>query len=99
LKRGFLATIEELSSVDAFGCDEKFFAKFEPVWISEYDAGEWSASAGIVDDILNQTANIPMSLSKVNRAKCCRSLPMESVRFENTPLTTPLSTNNSTHLF
>ena len=37
---GFLAGIDEGSSVETFGCDEGFFPEFIAVWVTENDTGE-----------------------------------------------------------
>jgi len=55
--------------VEAFGCDEGFFAEFVAVGVAEDDAGEGGAAAGVVDDLLHYPADVAVTLCKVEVAQ------------------------------
>jgi hypothetical protein len=41
-----------LTGVHTLDGNKQLFAGLEAVWVAEMDDGEWSATAGIVDDVL-----------------------------------------------
>lgn len=68
-ERGVLAGVDELAGVHALVGDEGLGVELEAVRVTEDDLGEGSSSAGVVDDLLYDTTDVSMSLSKVERAE------------------------------
>ena len=76
-----LTSVDELAGIHALICDECFFAELEAIRITEGDVGKRGAATGIVDDVFDNTTDIPMSLSVVEGAELCRSLVQPGVAF------------------
>ena len=64
-----LAGVDELAGVHALVGDEGLGVELEAVRVTEDDLGEGSTTAGVVDDLLHDTANIAVSLSEVESAE------------------------------
>lgn len=62
---GVLSGIDELTSVHALVGNEGLGDLLELVRVTELDLGERSTTARVVDDLLHDTADVSMSLSKV----------------------------------
>lgn len=52
----FLATVDELPSVDAFSCNEQFGPLLEAVWVTENHLSQGSSTAGVVNNVLEEKA-------------------------------------------
>jgi len=95
---GLLAAVDECTGVQAFGGDEGLLAELVTVWVAEDDASKGSTTAGVVDDVLYNTPNVTIALSKVEWAEPGRVLVQVSVRFED-GVRAPLRPDNPTHFF
>jgi len=63
---GFGAAIDELAGVHAFNSNEILLVLLEFVLVSEYDLSERGATAGIMQNILDNTLDVSFTLSEVN---------------------------------
>lgn len=71
----FLATEDELASVDALGCDEQLGPFLEPVGVTKDHLSEWSSAARVMDDVLKEMEAFIESFTKaVNRISLNKSL-------------------------
>ena len=64
-ERSVLAGVDELAGVHALICDEGFGVQLVSVWIAELDFGEWCATAWVMDDVLDHTADVAMAFCVV----------------------------------
>lgn len=62
---GVLAGVDELAGVHALVGNEGLGVELEAVGVAENDLGERSTTAGVVDDVLHDTADVAMALSEV----------------------------------
>ena len=69
-----LAGVDELAGVHALVGDEGLGVELEAVRVTENDLGEGGTTAGVVDDLLHNTAGVAMSLGKVESAELGRGL-------------------------
>ena len=60
-----LAGVDELAGVHALVGDEGLGVELEAVGVTEDDLGQGGTTAGVVDDLLHDTANIAVSLGEV----------------------------------
>jgi len=81
---GVLASVDELAGVHAFIGDEGLGDLLVLVGRPENDTGEGRATAGVVDDLLHDTADVAMALGIVERAELRRGLPQAGVGSEHT---------------
>jgi len=65
IEGSFLATVDEGTSVKTLGSNEGLFAELVTVWITEDDAGKRSAAARVMDNFLDNTANVAVPFGKV----------------------------------
>jgi len=63
-----LAAVDEGACMETFGGNEGFFAKLVAVWIAEDHTGKRSTTARVVDDFLDDTANVAIPFGKVEGA-------------------------------
>jgi hypothetical protein len=92
-----LSAVDELTGVHAFGSNEEFFAQLISVWVSEDNASERSTTAWVVNDFLDQAADITVAFSKVQGSDLRGTLSLVDVGAENGTGTFSLGSNNSTH--
>jgi hypothetical protein len=95
---GVLAGVDELAGVHALVGDEGLGDLLELVGAAEGNLGEGSTSAGVVDDLLDDTANVAMTLGEVERSELGRGLAQVGVGGEDASLALSLVTNHATHL-
>lgn len=74
-----LSGVDELASVHALVGDEGLGHLLELVLGAEHDLGEGSTSAGVVDDLLHDTADVSMTLGVVEGSELGRSLAQVGV--------------------
>jgi len=98
LDSSFLSAINELPGVESFGGDHGFATSLVAVRISELDESQGGASTGIVDDVLDHSLDVSVSLSEVDRSQLRRTLLVLVVRFEDRGRSLALRANSSTHL-
>ena len=70
----FLASVDELPGVHALVGDEGFRVELEAVGVTELHFGQRRASAGIVNDVFDDTSNVAVFLREVERSELCWSL-------------------------
>jgi hypothetical protein len=88
-----------LSRIHAFGGDEVFGVLLVVINVSETDGGHWGASTAVVDNVLNNTLNIPFSLSEIEVSELRLGHAQMAVGLKNTLLvTSSLTANNTSHL-
>jgi len=95
---GVLAGVDELSGVHALVRDESLGVQLVAVRVTELDFGERSTTAGIVDDILDYTANVAMALSEIVGTELRGGLVESCVRSEDRATALPLVADDTTHL-
>lgn len=71
---GVLTSVDELAGVHALVGDEGLGDHLELVGVAELDLGEGSTTAGIVDDLLDNTTGVSVSLSVVEGTELGRGL-------------------------
>lgn len=74
-----LSGVDELASVHALVGNEGLGLLLELVGGAEHDLGEGSTSAGVVDDLLHDTADVSMTLGVVEGSELGRSLAQVGV--------------------
>lgn len=94
---GVLSSVDELASVHALVGDEGLGVHLELVGVAEDDLGERSATAGIVDDLLDDTTNVSVSLGIVEGSELGGGLVEAVDGSEDRGATLPLVPDNSTH--
>lgn len=73
-ERGVLAGVDELAGVHALVGNEGLGVQLVAVRVTEGDLCERCATAGVVDDLLHDTADVAMALGEVVGAELCRRL-------------------------
>jgi len=96
-ERGLLAAVNEGSGVKTLGSDESFLAKSVTIWVAEDDTGKRCPTARVVNDFLDDTTYVSISLCEVESAKFGRCLVVVSVRLEDS-VRAPLCPDNPTHV-
>jgi hypothetical protein len=91
-----LAAVDELASVHALGGGELDVVLLEAVTVLELDLGDWRATAGVVDDLLDHAAHVAVALSEVDRAQAARTLPVLRMRDEDGASSLTLPTDDAT---
>jgi len=93
-----LAGIDELSSVHALVGDEGLGVELVSVRVTENDLGEWCAATGIVDNLLDYTANVAMALCIVVGSELRWGLVETGVGGEDRATALSLVADDTTHL-
>jgi len=65
IESSLLATVDEGAGMETFCGNESFRTEFVTVRVAEDDAGKRSATARVVDDLLNDTANVTIPFCKI----------------------------------
>jgi hypothetical protein len=65
IKLTFGAGMDELACVHALDGHEVLCSLLVSVCVSESDLGEWGASSGIVNDVLDNTLDVPTRLAEI----------------------------------
>lgn len=71
---GVLSGVDELAGVHALIGDEGLLGLLELVGVAEDDAGERSATAGVVDDLLDHASHVAMAFGVVEAPELGRGL-------------------------
>jgi len=95
---GVLSSVDELTSVQSLGSDEGLGVKLELVGVAELNTGERCTSARIVDYLLDNAADISVTLSEVERTEFGWGNTQAGVGCEDAASTFTLVSNNATHL-
>lgn len=92
-----LTGVDELAGVHALVGDEGLGDHLVTVGVTELDLGEGSTTAGIVDDLLDDTTGVTVSLSEVEGPELGRGLVQAGVGRENGATALPLVADDTTH--
>merc|ERR1712121_105822 len=87
---GLLSAVDELSSVHTFGGNEQFLPGLVPVWVTEVDDGQGCATTGVVDDVLDDTLDVAITLGVIDRTELGSALAVLDVGLEDRPSSLPL---------
>lgn len=95
-ERCVLAGVDELASVHALVGDECLGHQLELVGVAEGDFGEGRTTAGIVDDVLDDTADVAMALSVIEGPELRWGFVQPGVGCEDRAAALPLIANDTT---
>ena len=91
---GLLAGVDERAGRDALGRNEGLLAELVAVRVTEDDGREGSTTASVVDDLANDTTDVPVLLGEVEVAVASGVLVVVRVGLED-PTRLPLGTNDT----
>jgi len=94
---GLLAAVHELTRVHTLDGDERLLALLESVRISELNDGQRCATAGVVNDVLDNSLDVAVTLGIVGGAETGGAFAMFVVGRKNRPRSLTLRTNHSSH--
>jgi len=97
LESGFLAGIDEHASVHALDGDEKLSSELVLVNVSELNLSERGSTAGIVDNILDDSLDVALSLSEIEGSEFGRGHSLVGVGCEDSAASVSLSSDASSH--
>jgi len=89
--------VDELAGVHAFASNEQLLPGLVAVRIAEVDDGQGCATAGIVDDVLDDTLDVAIALGKVDWPELGGALAVLGVGDKDGARSLPLGANHSTH--
>jgi len=98
LQNGLLASVHKLSSVHPLAGDKGLSLGLVLVGVTEGYLSQGSTTAGVVDDVLDDTLDVAMTLSKVNSSQGWLAFPCAVVGLEYRPSTLSLCANYTAHL-
>lgn len=81
---GLLSAVNERSGGKTFGGDEGLGSLLVSVRVSEENGSQGSTSTGVVDDVLDDTSDVTVSLGEVESPQSSRVLPVVGVGLEDT---------------
>jgi len=97
LEGGFLSSIDEHASVHALDGNEVFSTELVLVYVSELNLSERSATTGIVDNILDNSLYVALSLSEIEGSELGRCHSLVCVSREDSAASVSLSSDASSH--
>jgi len=97
LEGGFLTGIDEHASVHALDGDEVFSSELVLVNVAELNLSERGSTAGIVDNILDDSLNVALSLSEIEGSEFGRCHSFVCVSREDSAASVSLSSDASSH--
>jgi len=89
-ERRLLTAVHELAGVHALGRDHELHVALEAVGVEELDLGHGGASSGVVEDLLDDAADVTAPLGVVDGSELHGSLAGAHVRLEDGGLTLTL---------
>lgn len=92
-----LTSVHELTSVETLVGNEGLSAVAVVVGVTEDDLGKGSTTAGVVNDLLDETASVTVTLSVVESAELSSTLAETRGSGENRASTFTLVADNSSH--
>jgi len=95
---GLLSAVHELARVHALGGDEQLGLTLVVVRVSELDLGDGGSSAGIVDDLSDDTTEVSSSLSEIQTAELDGSNSLGSVGCVDGASSTSATSDNLSHV-
>jgi len=94
---GLLSAVDELTLVETLDGWHELLVELVGTSIVEVNLGEWGATAGVMNDVLDDTLHEAIALAEIENAKLGSSLPVAVVGFEDGSTTLTLSANDTTH--
>jgi len=98
---GLLSAVDELSAVHAFRAQEELVVALVSVGVQELDLGDWSATTRVVQDLLDDSADVSLLFGIVQSSQLHGSLAGARVGLEHAGLTLTLCLliehNNNKH--
>lgn len=91
VKLGLLTDVDELTSVHAFGAQEKLLIEAVTVWGAESNFSNGGSTTRIMNDVLHDSTEIAMALRVVERTERNLTHTVGGVRLENTSSSLTLS--------
>lgn len=95
---GLLTTVDELASVSTLRSNEGHVLHLVPVRVPELNLRERGTPAGVMNNALHNTLDVPMLLSVILVTELGSTLPKVCVRLEDPTGSLTLSTDDTTHL-
>ena len=92
-----LTAVDELTSVHTLSSDEVSLNQLVSVWIAEDNTGDWSTSTWVVEDILDNSLDVTVSLGVIEGSQLGRSLSVSCHSLEDVRTTLTLCSNDSSH--
>jgi hypothetical protein len=83
LELSLLAGVDGLAGVNALSSNEGLLHNLVLVRVTELDGGEGSTTSGVVDDALNDTTNIAVTLGEIEVAVLSSTLSVSNVSVKN----------------
>ena len=96
VQRGLLTSVDELTGVETFVSNEGLLTLLVLVRVTEDNLSKGSTSTGIVDDLLDDTTDVSVTLSVIEVSKLSSSLSQTGMRGEDRTSTLSLIANNTT---
>jgi len=97
LQRSFFARIHKHAGVHTFDGDEILSAVLVSVCVSENNLSEGRSSAGIVNNVPDDTLSVSLSLHEVEGSELCRCYSLVSVSFKDSAASASLGSDASSH--
>jgi hypothetical protein len=97
LEGGFLSSIDEHTSVHALDGDEVFSSELVLVHVSELNLSERGSTTGIVDNILDDSLDVALSLSEIKCSELGGCHSLVCVSSEDSAASVSLSSDASSH--
>jgi len=92
-----LAAVDELPSVHTLDSNEVVLVELVLVRVAENDAGERGTTTGVMNDFLDDTLDVAVSLSEIQRAELGSSFTVLVVALEDTTRTLALCSDDASH--
>lgn len=91
VKRGLLSGIDELTLMHSFDGYEVLSSLLEFVWVSKDNLGKRSTSTWVMDNILDDSLDVPVSFNIIDFSELSRSLSYMAISMEDRTATLSLS--------
>jgi hypothetical protein len=95
---GTATAVDELAGVGTLSSDEHLLVLLVLVRVLEHNLGERSSTSRVVNDLLDETTNVTVSLGEVKGSVLRGTLSVLVVRLENRGTSLTLSSNNTAHV-
>ena len=93
-----LSAVDELASVHALSGNEELVVLLVLVGVGELDLGDGGTASGVVNDVLDDAADVAVLLGVVKGAELHSALPGSHMRLENPSLSLTASSDNLSHV-
>merc|ERR1719186_670904 len=92
------SAVDELAGVHALGRDEQLLLDLVPVGVPEVDDGQGGSTAGVVDDVLDDSLDVSVTLGEVGGTESGLTLAVLGVGGKHGPGALPLGADYTTHV-